>query len=123
MAPSWEERAADKRKRIDDSIPKEWRIQNLPQGDSVLDFPQKSGLLSSQELAITQSSASDLVKRLAAGELKAVDVTVAFCKRAALAHQLVSIPGHDYQKQYFGKSAMINRVLSDTVKLLLGILP
>lgn len=91
MAPSWEERAADKRKRIDDSIPKEWKIQNLPQEDSVVDFPEKSGLLSSSELAITQSSASDLVQKLAVGELKAVDVTIAFCKRAALAHQLVSI--------------------------------
>lgn len=86
---SWQERAADKQKRINDSIPKEWRIQNLPQDDSVLDFPEKSGHLSSQELAITQSSAAELVKRLAVGDLKAVDVTIAFCKRAALAHQLV----------------------------------
>lgn len=94
MAQTWEDRAADKRKRIDDSIPKEWKIKNLPQEDSVFDFPKKSGLLSPQELAITQSTASDLVEKLAVGELKAVDVTVAFCKRAALAHQLVSFrPG------------------------------
>lgn len=86
---SWQERAADKQKRINDSIPKEWRIQNLPQDDSVLDFPEKSSLLSSQELAITQSSAAELVIKLAVGDLKAVDVTIAFCKRAALAHQLV----------------------------------
>lgn len=90
MATTWEERAADKRNRIDDSIPREWRIQNLPTDDSVFDFPERSGLLSNQELAITQSSASDLVKKLAQGELKAVDVTIAFCKRAALAHQLVN---------------------------------
>ena len=91
MATTWEERAADKRNRIDDSIPPEWRIQNLPTDDSVFDFPERSGLLSGQELTITQSSASDLVKKLAQGELKAVDVTIAFCKRAALAHQLVNI--------------------------------
>lgn len=95
MAQSWEDRAADKQKRISDSIPKEWRIQSLPQGDSVFDFPEKSGLLSSQELAITQSSAVDLVRKLAVGELKAVDVTIAFCKRAALAHQLVCTSVHD----------------------------
>lgn len=87
---SWEERAADKRNRINDSIPQEWKIKSLPIEDSVLDFPKKSGILSDQELAITESSASDLVKKLAQGELKAVDVTVAFCKRAALAHQLVN---------------------------------
>ncbi|KAJ5290310.1 uncharacterized protein N7443_010563 [Penicillium atrosanguineum] len=90
MATSWEERAADKQNRINDSIPQEWKIQTLPTEDSVLEFPKKSGILSDQELAITQSSASDLVKKLAQGELKAVDVTVAFCKRAALAHQLVN---------------------------------
>lgn len=91
MAQTWEDRAADKRKRIDASIPSEWKIQNHPQEDSVFDFPAKSGLLSPQELAITQASASDLVKKLAVGALKAVDVTIAFCKRAALAHQLVSL--------------------------------
>jgi amidase len=91
MASSWEERAADKRNRINDSIPQEWKIQSPPTEDSVLDFPKNSGILSDQELAITESSASDLVRKLAQGELKAVDVTVAFCKRAALAHQLVSI--------------------------------
>jgi amidase len=90
MASSWEERAADKRNRINDSIPQEWKIQSPPTEDSVLDFPKNSGILSDQELAITESSASDLVRKLAQGELKAVDVTVAFCKRAALAHQLVN---------------------------------
>ncbi|RHZ70341.1 hypothetical protein CDV55_108460 [Aspergillus turcosus] len=90
MVTMWEERAADKRNRIDDSIPPEWKIQNLPTDDSVLDFPKRSGLLSDHELTITQSTASDLVKKLAQGELKAVDVTIAFCKRAALAHQLVN---------------------------------
>jgi len=101
MATTWEERAADKRNRINASIPAEWKIQNLPTDNSVLDFPQKSGLLSDQELAITQSSASDLVKKLAQGELKAVDVTIAFCKRAALAHQLVIIMTFPHEEMVF----------------------
>lgn len=52
-------------------------------------FPEKSGILSADELRITTLSATDLVTYLARGELKSVDVTLAFCKRAALAHQLV----------------------------------
>lgn len=92
MASSWEELAADKRKRINDSIPHEWRLQALPSDDSVFDFPAKSGLLSDQELKITESTASDLVQQLAEGKLTAVAVTTAFCKRAALAHQLVRYP-------------------------------
>ncbi|KAJ5174695.1 Acetamidase [Penicillium canariense] len=90
MASTWEELAADKRARINNSIPEEWRIQSLPAGDSSFDYPAKSGLLSDKELKITESSATDLVQQLAKGELKAVDVTIAFCKRAALAHQLLN---------------------------------
>lgn len=90
MSSNWEQLAADKQTRINDSMPEEWRIQELPTEDSVFDFPAKSGLLTDQELSITESSATDLVQQLAQGKLKAVDVTIAFCKRAALAHQLVS---------------------------------
>lgn len=53
--------------------------------------PKSCGILTSEELAITESSAVDLVSQLAAGKLTSVAVTTAFCKRAAIAHQLVSI--------------------------------
>lgn len=86
---NWEQIAADKRARIDKSIPPEWKIQNKPEGDSFFDFPAKSGILSEKELEITNMPATELVAKLASGELKSVDVTLAFCKRAALAHQLV----------------------------------
>ena len=89
MNTTWEHIAADKRGRIDRSIPSEWRISLSPH-TSVFDIPAKSGVLSPQELQITESTATDLLARLGKGELKAVDVTLAFCKRAALAHQLVS---------------------------------
>ncbi|KAL1985127.1 hypothetical protein VTN96DRAFT_8256 [Rasamsonia emersonii] len=87
---NWEQIAADKRARIDKSIPPEWKIQNKPEGDSFFDFPAKSGILSEKELEITNMPATELVAKLASGELKSVDVTLAFCKRAALAHQLVN---------------------------------
>ncbi|KAI4126781.1 MAG: hypothetical protein LQ347_004836 [Umbilicaria vellea] len=86
----WKETAADKKERIDKTIPDEWRIKSNDIGDSVMDYPAKSDILSKEELAITDSTAVDLVAKLAKGELKSVDVTRAFCKRAALAHQLVN---------------------------------
>lgn len=89
MSTTWEHVAADKRARIDKSIPSEWKISAPPSLTSVIDVPASSGILSEQELKITESTASELVPRLAKGQLKAVDVTLAFCKRAALAHQLV----------------------------------
>lgn len=87
---SWEKTAADKKAKIEATIPQEWRIKSLPTGDSVMTFPKESGIMSTEELAITESSAVDLVAKLASGELTSVAVTTAFCKRAALAHQLVS---------------------------------
>ncbi|KAF2654945.1 Acetamidase [Lophiostoma macrostomum CBS 122681] len=90
MGQSWEEIAADKRARLAKTIPAEWKIEELPTEDSVLDFPRTSGLLSAEELEITGSSAVDLVAKLAKGQLKSVDVTQAFCKRAALAQQLTN---------------------------------
>jgi amidase len=86
---AWGEIAADKKARIEASIPPEWRLMSEPVGVSVIDYPEKSGILSSVELAITKSSATDLVAQLAAGKFTSVAVTTAFCKRAALAHQLV----------------------------------
>lgn len=87
---TWEEIAADKRSRIDKSIPSEWLLKSKTSDVSVMGVPAESGILSKEELAITNSTAVELVAKMAAGDLKSVDVTLAFCKRAALAHQLVS---------------------------------
>jgi amidase len=87
---AWEKTAADKKARIAATIPQEWRIKSLPTEDSVMDFPKASGIMSSEEIAITELPATDLVAQMAVGKLTSVAVTTAFCKRAALAHQLVS---------------------------------
>ena len=89
MGSNWEQLAADKRKRIAESIPSDWLIRDLPSDDNVFTYPKESGLLSAQEIEITESSATELVAQLAQGKLKSVDVTLAFCKRAAIAQQLV----------------------------------
>lgn len=87
---AWEEIAADKRARIAASIPPEWRITSPPSDSNVMGYPKTSGIMSDKELSITESSATDLVAQLAAGELTSVAVTTAFLKRAALAHQLLN---------------------------------
>ena len=86
---AWEKIAADKKARIAARIPQEWRIKSLPTEDSVMNFPKTSGIMSPEEIAITESSATELVAQMAAGKITSVAVTTAFCKRAALAHQLV----------------------------------
>lgn len=90
MGKDWKEVAAAKNQRINDSIPKEWRIDTSSLPDNVMEIPATSGILSKTELDITNSSATDLVAKLAAGNLKAVNVTTAFCKRAAISHQVTN---------------------------------
>ncbi|KAK3715412.1 hypothetical protein LTR37_007140 [Vermiconidia calcicola] len=90
----WQEISKKAREKLYESIPSDWRIpeDKLPPAEQkdVTDFPAKSGLLTESELAITDSYATDIVKRIAAGEWKAEDVTRAFCKRAAIAHQVIN---------------------------------
>lgn len=90
---TWQEIGAKKRAALLASIPKEWIVpQDLLPPDSqddVTTWPEESGWFTAEELAITGLTASELVPKLASGALKSVDVTKAFCKRAAAAHQLV----------------------------------
>ena len=89
----WTDIAAKAQTRLINSIPREWRIPHdkLPKDDQldVTSFPQKSGLLSDEEIRITESFATEIVGAVAAGEWTAEEVTRAFCKRAAIAHQVV----------------------------------
>lgn len=90
--PTWQELIADKQKRQKAAVPEEWLI--TPPPDSQLDVtavPQTCGLLSPEELKITETTdVSVLLEKLANGEWSSVDVTRAFYKRAIVAHQVVS---------------------------------
>jgi amidase len=81
--------AADKRQRLAKTAPEQWRIKELPSDDSVIDYSITAGILSNRELEITELSATQLASNLASNMLSAVEVTLAFCKRAAIAQQLV----------------------------------
>ncbi|PHH90452.1 hypothetical protein CDD83_3627 [Cordyceps sp. RAO-2017] len=90
----WEQIAARKRKALVSAIPPEWLVPAplLPPEtrDNVMDWPETSGWFTDDELAVTSLGASQLVAKLASGELTSVAVTAAFCKRAAAAHQLTN---------------------------------
>ncbi|KAI3336347.1 amidase [Xylariaceae sp. AK1471] len=94
MGGLWESISAKKRQDLLNSIPSEWRIPSdlLPpeSQEDVTSFPQSSGWFTQEELDITNSTALELLPRLASGELKSEVVTRAFCKRASAAHQLTN---------------------------------
>jgi len=86
--PLWTKIAAQKVAARDALIPKEWLI---PPTDAlnVMEIPTTSGILSTSEIKITETEAPLLVSRMVKGELSSYDVVLAFCKRAAIAQQLV----------------------------------
>lgn len=79
-------------------IPKEWQLQKeyLENVDAksnlnVLGVPKQCGILTDKELDITENyDATALLAKLAAKELSSYEVVLAFCKRAAIAQQLVT---------------------------------
>ena len=92
MTTPWQEIVREKRARREQLIPKAWLI--TPPPADVLDvtsIPVESGLLTSRELDITNTTDVDtLLAKLASSEWTSVEVTTAFYKRAIIAHQLVS---------------------------------
>ncbi|KAJ9625620.1 hypothetical protein H2203_004379 [Taxawa tesnikishii (nom. ined.)] len=90
----WQSIAKAKREALFNSIPSEWRIpqEKLPSEDQldVTSFPKQSGMLSEKELEITSLPAQEILRRLHDRTWTSEEVTTAFCKRAAIAHQLTN---------------------------------
>jgi len=98
-SPSWKEKTADYRVSALAKIPEAWRLPEKyshlladpTSSKSVLHVPGECEILTPAELKITEEyTAISLAAALAKRELNAVDVTTAFCKRAAVAQQLTN---------------------------------
>ncbi|KAJ5650657.1 uncharacterized protein N7484_004380 [Penicillium longicatenatum] len=90
---NWRSQGAAKRQATLDAIPEKWRIQGpVPPATEVRDVtgPYIQQYLSRREIEITESDAVDIAAQTTSGNWSAVEVTEAFCHRAALAHQFVS---------------------------------
>ncbi|KAG9946396.1 acetamidase, partial [Aureobasidium melanogenum] len=94
MTRNWQDIAKAKRAALLESIPTEWRIPaDLMPSKSQLDvmgFPQESGFFTDDELKYTSTKVPELLQQIHSGKWKAVDVTSAFCKRAAVCHELTN---------------------------------
>jgi amidase len=92
--PLWIEGTESKRKQRSEKVPQKRRIplELMPSEHTrdVQDLPHSSGFFTSDELMITESTASDVVQRIASGEQKARDVMEAICRRASVAQQLIN---------------------------------
>ncbi|KAM3419149.1 hypothetical protein BST61_g5094 [Cercospora zeina] len=88
----WRQAAKDKAQSVLDLIPAEWRLPHIPSPEEQRDvtgvYIQR--FLSEREIQITQSDALEIVNHAASGKWTAVEITKAFCHRAAIAHQLLN---------------------------------
>ena len=89
---SYLEIAQGKRDQRQKRIPKAWLLsEDQLLSHDILNLPERCGILTAREFHITQThDAVDIVNEIANGKLSAREVAVAFCKRAAIAQQVVS---------------------------------
>ncbi|KAB5530269.1 amidase signature domain-containing protein [Coniochaeta sp. 2T2.1] len=122
---NWVEKAVAKRAEAQAKIPVEWKLsadilrQVSERGEqqSVLDVPRKSGILTVQELEITENyDATALRDKLAQGELSSVQVVTAFCKRAAIAQQVTSCLTETMFPQALERAKELDAYLASTGK-------
>ncbi|KAL4898744.1 amidase signature domain-containing protein [Aspergillus ambiguus] len=90
----WESIVQRKREERASKIPKEWRLPAMPQNAGVqspLEMLQSCTILSAADKKRTdpdKNDATSLLQKLANAEISSVELVTAFCKRAAVAHQL-----------------------------------
>ncbi|TRX93444.1 hypothetical protein FHL15_005719 [Xylaria flabelliformis] len=89
---SWEVRAAIKRADTLKKIPASWKLshEDLAKAEKQRDLTGSfiQGFLDADEISITSKDSVQLVQEIKDGKLTAVQVTSAFCKTAAIAHQI-----------------------------------
>lgn len=94
ITPKWLELCNIKQAERERSIPAEWRIpasRLTTEKKNLLDVPATCGILTEEEIKITSEfNAIELLEQIKSGKLSSEAVTIAFCKRAAIAQQLVS---------------------------------
>ncbi|KAL2841043.1 amidase signature domain-containing protein [Aspergillus pseudoustus] len=96
VPPKWEEIAQQKRQERASKIPREWLLPDaVTSNKTAAPFAllQSSGLLSQRERDLTspeKHDATSLLQKLADAAITSTELVTAFCKRAALAHQLTN---------------------------------
>ncbi|KPV74611.1 uncharacterized protein RHOBADRAFT_36508 [Rhodotorula graminis WP1] len=117
---SWRDEAAKKRDQLASLIPAEWQLS--PEaldaaGDDVRGLAASSGILSDRELDITElDEVQELASRIAKGTYTAVEVTTAFCKRAAIAQQLTNCLTEIFFDDALEQAKKLDDVLKSTGK-------
>ena len=108
----WQAKISRKQQACLDKIPKEWLLpesttsqlqyplEKHPNRLIEMAIPKHSGIMTEREVSITEGyTVSALLEALAASKVSALEVTVAFSKRAAIAGQLTNCVTETYFEQ------------------------
>jgi amidase len=119
-APTYQDLAARKRAEQLSLIPPEWRFAEIPSVDSVPNaLPYIRKCLTPTELALTEETdITILLRKLSSGELSSLELTSAFAKRAALAHQLTTCCTEILFEEAFATAKKMDEYLEKTGKTL-----
>ncbi|KEF54493.1 amidase [Exophiala aquamarina CBS 119918] len=117
MGKDWKSLVAQKRAQVDEQLPQEWRLPaeilntvSASANINVLNIPRECGILTAKEIDITEKhDAVALVEQMANKRLTASEVTLAFCKRAAIAHQVTNC----LTEMFFGQAQERARFLDE----------
>ncbi|KAB8264733.1 amidase signature domain-containing protein [Aspergillus pseudonomiae] len=117
-ATTWEQKAKSKQTQTVAEIPPEWTLPAavlLNSAANVLDVPRTCGLLTEKEIHITEDyDATGLLEKLAAGGFSSVEVTTAFCKRAAIAQQLTCCLTEMFFDKALARAKQLDEVFART---------
>lgn len=100
------------------AIPEPWRINKASFTDNLdsREAVRKCGILTTEQLAITELTATELLKEMHDGKLTAVAVMEAFCARAAIAHQMVNCLTEFFPEEASEIAQSLDKVFAKTGK-------
>ncbi|OQE87188.1 hypothetical protein PENNAL_c0020G11870 [Penicillium nalgiovense] len=116
---NWQDLVAAKRHECEQKIPRDWLLsaeqlalaQETPRLLDV-DIPRHNGLLSEVELDLTENyTANQLLVKLTSGQVSSLAVTTAFCKRAAIAQQVISCLTETFFPQALDRAKYLDEYL------------
>ncbi|KIK94769.1 hypothetical protein PAXRUDRAFT_33334 [Paxillus rubicundulus Ve08.2h10] len=85
-------------------------LENTPL--NVTSIPETCGLLTPEGLAVTELGATDVLGRIASGQLTAVETAIAFEKRAAIVHQLTACLTDVFLDERIEQGKALNKYIS-----------
>ncbi|KAF8812123.1 amidase [Phlegmacium glaucopus] len=119
-SPHWKDVCRQKRQSQQDAIPHNWLLPkpSLSTYSNVLDVPSTCGLLTTQELKITETTdVAIILEKLRTSEWSSVEVTTAFYKRAIIAHQLTNCLTEIFVDRALDRARDLDDILCKTGKV------